>query len=100
VAVRDAVVSASGRPDEAYHWILEVEAPGATSAGLSDSGTFVTLDAKIAAAITKLSEGDLGRQLTNAKEKGMKEGRLVKGRQLLFPHLCALQSLRCGRRRV
>ena len=62
-AVRTEIAGASGKSKLAFKWILEVEAKDATFESLQDSGKFETLDTKLGASITKLSKGDLGRQI-------------------------------------
>ena len=69
LAVRDEVASASGDPDAGFAWIRQVELPEATEKSLLDSGKFASLDAKLAAGIAKVAQGDLGRTINNAKEK-------------------------------
>ncbi len=61
-----------------------MEHPSATFDSLSDSGFFPTSHAKLAATLTKLATGHLGRQIATSKGKGTKEGQCIKGRQLLL----------------
>ena len=55
-----------------------------TQADLADSGRFASLDVKLGAAITAVSHGELGRKLTHENEAAARDGRMVKGRQLLL----------------
>ena len=76
----DKVCKASGRPDEAFTWIREVEQSRKTFDQLADSGDFVTLDAKIASGLTDLLRNDdLKRRAQKAKEEAQTEGRRVRG---------------------
>ena len=83
--VRHAVSTASGKGEKGYRWITEVEAEGQSFDALAHSGrTFGSLDQKLAAALVAIAKGELGRQITHASETERREGRCVKGRQLLF----------------
>ena len=84
IRVRDAVSAASPSPDEAFAWIGKVWVEGKTVDDLKDSGTFVTLDAKLLSGLTNIAEGDLGRQIDTFKEVQAKSGVPAKGRQVLF----------------
>ena len=50
---------------------------------LANPRAFSTLDTKLGAALQKAARGDLVRQITLTEEKEAKEGRLLKGRQIL-----------------
>ena len=63
---------------------MKVEDPDVTLADLTDSGRFTSLDVKLGAAITSVSHGEIGRKLTHETEVAAKDGRLVKGRELLW----------------
>ena len=81
--------AASGRPDEAFPWILATEKQGVTLEDFADSGDFPTLDVKLAAAISKLAKGELGHRLAHETELAAKQGKLIRGRQAMFlihPH--------------
>ena len=62
---------------------MEVDSPDATYDLLADSGEFVCLNVKLAAALSKLASGDLGRKLIQAKEVEARKGVTLKGRQAL-----------------
>jgi hypothetical protein len=84
-AVRHAVSTASGKGEKGYRWITEVEAEGQTFEALAHcSRNFGSLDQKLASALMANAKGELGRQITHASETEHREGRCVKGRQLLF----------------
>ncbi len=51
---------------------------------LSKPGQFVTLDTKILAQLSRVAKGDLGTQILNFKEVEAANGRVVRGRQILF----------------
>ena len=55
-----------------------------TEEQLRDPEGFVTLDAKVLSAITKVLEGDFARQADSFKERDSNAGRPVRGRQVLF----------------
>jgi len=87
VSVRTEVTAASGRGDVAFKWILLAESPSSSFESLATSGTgFESLDAKLAAAMTKLSHGELGRlfSLATEHERLADPPRMIKGRQLLW----------------
>jgi len=81
---RGEIAAASHKPEACFRWVLEAEAPTATYDLLADSGEFGTLDIKLAAALTKVATGELGRKITLAVETEAKRGRMVKGRQILW----------------
>ena len=62
---------------------LRVEAEDANFETLGDSEGFASLDAKLAAALAKISHGELGRRITHTMEVQAKAGRMVNGRQIL-----------------
>ena len=51
---------------------------------LGDPGKFKTLDTKLLAALTRVAEGELSRQILNFKEVEASQGRIVRGRQVLL----------------
>ena len=83
-AVREAVRAASDHPDEAFAWIQQVYAKGASLDSLNDVGKFLTLDTKILAALSRVAKGELARQILNYKETEATCGRAVRGRQVLL----------------
>ncbi len=80
---RKEVASASGDPKEAFKWITEAE-NAKSFEELSDSGVFLTLDSKIAAALSKVLEGELGRKVQVIEEKLATEGTMMMGRQMYW----------------
>ena len=80
-ALRQEVAAASGRPDEAFGWFQAID--HMSFEALANPGAFSTLDTKLGAALQKAARGDLVRQITLTEEKEAKEGRLLKGRQIL-----------------
>ena len=60
-AVCQEVGAASGRPGGSFQWMLASEADVATYAFMADSGDFLTLDMKLAAALSAQSSGEIGR---------------------------------------
>ena len=83
-AVSEDVIAASGRPDEAQRWMMASEGRDTTYADMADSGEFLTLDMKLAAALSAQALGEIGRQPSLRKAEEKKRGNMVKGRQLLF----------------
>ena len=83
----DEVVGAwHGDIDDIFEWMHVIEAPGTTMEELAITGAkFMRVDAKLRTAITKVADGELGRELTQAasEEKNLRR-RLLKGRQMLF----------------
>ena len=85
LAVRSAVVAASGRGDEAFKWIMEVEKDNIKHEDLAESGKkFVNLDWKLKSALDKIQKGELGMAILQATEEEAKHGRALKGRQALL----------------
>ena len=84
MAVRDEIAGASGDPQEAFKWILKVEKPGISLEDLEDSENFSSLDAKLAAAISKIAQGDLSQRINLLKDRKAHDGKYVTGRQMLF----------------
>jgi uncharacterized protein (DUF1684 family) len=78
-----AIVSAAGRHDDsALEWVMKVEAHEAVDLETPGDG-WVTLDRKLAAALTKISHGELGRQLTLTSNAALSSGQVARGRVLL-----------------
>ena len=84
IVLRNEVASASGDPDNGFKWITEVERQGANLAHLYESGPFRSLDAKLAASLTKIITGEFARQIYILTEEGASKGKLLRGRQILF----------------
>ena len=84
LASRSEIASASGDPQTAFTWILKVDKPGASIDVLEDSESLPTLDAKLAAAITRIAQGDLGNRINLLMERKAKAGKMVTCRQMLF----------------
>ena len=76
--------AASDQPDEGFEWVLEVYDKDADHKTPTELGKFLTLDAKLLAALTKIAKGKLARQDLNFKETEANAGRAVRGRQVLF----------------
>jgi hypothetical protein len=78
------VAGASGKGQLAWDWVKEVEDPESSFESLKESGTFTTLDVKLAAALNTAATGELGRKLTHLTEMEAQAGNMIKGRQCLF----------------
>ena len=66
--LRDEIAGASGDPQRGFAWIMEVEEAGVSLRTLEDSGLFPTLDAKLAAALSKAIHGEFARRVNVMKE--------------------------------
>ena len=53
LSVRDEIAGASGKPDAGFAWIMEIEKTKNGIDDLRDSGPFPSLDAKLAASLSK-----------------------------------------------
>jgi hypothetical protein len=84
IALRNEVAGASGDPDNGFKWITEVEGQGANLAHLYESAPFHTLDAKLAASLTKIMTGEFARQIYILMEESASRGKFLKGRQILL----------------
>ena len=71
----------SGRPDEAFTWIKQVEQAKSMDE-LYDCGEFRKLDSKVATGLGKILQGELGRQVQVKEEQIGAEGKLLRGRQI------------------
>ena len=77
-------MSASGKGEEAFQWICEVEKPGMTFDKLYETGRkFKSLDPKLLTAITDKCHGELGRRITQRIEEFAKDAKMLRGRQAL-----------------
>ena len=84
--MRQEVTSCSGRGDAAFMWMLEIENPGTTFESLAKSGKkFESIDCKLASALTKACNStELAQEIVALTEQEAREGRNIKGRQILF----------------
>lgn len=80
LAPRDEFDCASGSPDDGLQWVLELGKKSYNELG--DSGMFPTLDSKLAAALSKVMGGELGRQINLKKEQVARKQQYLKGRQI------------------
>ena len=62
------VAGASGRPEEAFAWMCQVDKAQGTDE-LEDNGDFATLDANISAAFRRILHGELGRTIQVREEQ-------------------------------
>ena len=84
LATQNEIAGASGDPQAAFTWILKVGKSGVSIDELEDSESFPTLDAKLAAAITRVAQGDLSNRINLMMDRKAKAGKMVTGRQMLF----------------
>ena len=78
-----AIVSAAGRHDDsALEWVMKVQAHEAVDLETPGDG-WVTLDRELAAALTRILRGELGRQLTLTSNDAVSSGQVARGRALL-----------------
>ena len=77
-----SIVSAAGRQgDVAQDWILRVEAADPSELEYAGEG-WVSLDRKLAAALTNIANGELGRQITQATTTALSNNMVARGRVL------------------
>ena len=78
-----AIVSAAGRHDDsALEWVMKVETHRTVDLGTPGDG-LVTLDRTLAAALAKISHGELGRQSALTSNAALSCGQVARGRVLL-----------------
>ena len=83
--MRQEVTAASGRGEEAFRWVQEVESKKSGFDDFAESGAgFDSLDAKLASCLAKLTHGELGRRITLKMETAAKSGQMIRGRQILW----------------
>jgi hypothetical protein len=84
--LRQAVISASNRPERARPWIFAVEDDGANMENLAcaDDDRHRTLDAKLAEALTKILKGEPARKVALAAERAALSREVLGGRQCLL----------------
>jgi hypothetical protein len=83
-AIRIEIAAANRKGDEGFTWALKAESASVTYEELADSDGFASLDSKLAAALTKIANGELGRRITLAVENEALRGRMLRGRQILW----------------
>lgn len=81
--LKEAVGNACSKPDLAFQWIHEVEQAKCWE-DLADPGLFHILDAKLSTALSKIVSGEFKRQVMLKKEQASQEGKMIKGRQILW----------------
>ena len=79
------VNAASGRMDDkALEWVMKTENLAIPDADMATcKRKFAILDRRLSAALQRIAHGELGRQITQAAEDALREGRAVRGRELL-----------------
>ncbi len=84
--LRQAVISASDRPERARPWIFEVESDDVSMESLrcADNDRHRTLDAKLAEALTKILKGEPARKVALAAERAALQQEVLGGRQCLL----------------
>ena len=81
--VRDEVTAAAGGSTDAYLWILQVEDSRISYEQLEDARQFKSIDAKIAAAVSRIQKGELAKVITSKKKEAARLLRRISGRQQL-----------------
>ena len=78
-----SIVSAAGRQDDlGQEWVMKVETEEPEA--LEDPGEgWISLDRKLAAALTKIAKGEIGREITQYNTTALNNNRVVRGRVLL-----------------
>ena len=79
-SVRDKVVSASGRGEAAFAWILEAENFEIPDDSLEARGPFESMDAKLSSALNDILRGRIATIIMDAKEKAALKGKRISGR--------------------
>ncbi len=91
--VVEQAVAASTVPDQAFSWMLEVDADGVTfekqasSAAFNQAGShfdFGTLYAKLGSTLTKASPSPFLNTVQARRHAAMREGRRLLGRQIMY----------------
>ena len=84
-ALRSAVAGACDQPILATRWIFQVEGPNVTLEDFApdQNDPFRALDAKLAAALGKITKGEPARKIGIEAEKAASHGALLTGRQHL-----------------
>ena len=70
--VQNEIAGASGDPQNAFRWIEKVEEKDMTLDVLGDRGNFTTLDAKLGAAISRITQGDLSHEINLRMEEKLR----------------------------
>ncbi len=89
MADRDEVANSPGDPGAGFIRTRQLETPEAAEKTFVDSGRFASLGPKFAAGIGKVAQVDLGRTISNTKEKFAIQGIFVKRRQaarMIYDH--------------
>ena len=83
---RTEITGASGKGEKAFAWVMAVEKDGQTFDGelANPTAEFISLDAKLASALSKLTKGELGREVVQQQELAAKQCKMLKGRQILW----------------
>ena len=82
---RASLASATGRGDKGLQWVMEAENTEATMDSLSRSGNkYLSFDAKLAAECLRITHGDLQRDIKAESDRMAKEGKMLRGRQMLW----------------
>jgi hypothetical protein len=82
---RASLASATGRGDKGLQWVMEAENTEATMESLSRSGNkYLSFDAKLAAECLRITHGDLQRDIKAESDRMAKEGKMLRGRQMLW----------------
>ena len=70
--------------DKALEWVMKTENLAIPDADMATcKRKFAILDRRLSAALQRIAHGELGRQITQAAEDALREGRAVRGRELL-----------------
>ena len=80
----DDVAAASGVGHDIFSWLHVVQHPETTFEMLSDSSGRPTLDVKLGSALRRLLRGDLKQQVQTRAKALEKQGRMLRGRQILW----------------
>ena len=70
--------------DKALEWVMKAEQLEIPDENMATCKTkFAILDRRLSAALQRIAHGELGRQIIQAAEDALREGRAIRGRELL-----------------
>jgi hypothetical protein len=81
-AIQTSISAAGRQDDDAFHWINKCATDVPYSLQTPGDG-WISLDRKIAAGLTRICHGELGREITQLANTMYYDGQIVRGRVLL-----------------
>ena len=74
----------ASKADKLFEWFTEIEKGSATFDSLEDPGDFPEIDVRLHEGLTAIAHGELGRNIATTVERFAKDGKLARGRQLMW----------------